>query len=48
VDAPAPDALVRAELLQLCLQLLVLEGRPVPEGECDADRLAAAVASGRR
>jgi hypothetical protein len=46
VDA-APDARVRDELARLCLALLALEGRPVPDGECDTDRLAAAVASGR-
>lgn len=43
----APDALVRGELVRLCLQLLELEGRQVPEGECDADRLAAVVADPR-
>lgn len=47
MDAVAPDALVRAELVRLCLQLLALEGRPVPEDGCDVDRLAAMVASGR-
>jgi hypothetical protein len=47
VDAAAPDALVRRELVRLCLALLALEGRPVPDGECDADRLAEVLASGK-
>ena len=41
-----PDARVRGELVRLCLALLALEGRPVPDGECDADRLAGALAGG--
>ncbi len=44
MDSVAPDALVRGTLVRLCLKLLALEGRPVPDGECDAERLAAAVA----
>jgi len=47
VDAAAPDALVRGELVRLCLALLELEGRVVPDGGCDADRLAEVLASGR-
>lgn len=47
MDPHAPDALVRAELVRLCLALLALEGRPVPDGECDADRLAEVLASGK-
>jgi len=41
------DALLREELARLCLLLLALSGRPVPEGGSETDRLAAVVASGR-
>ena len=48
MDARLPaDALLREELARLCLQLLELHGRPVPDGGSETDRLAAAVASSR-
>jgi hypothetical protein len=42
-----PDAMLREELARLCLLLLELSGRPVPEGGSETDRLAAVVASSR-
>ena len=39
-----PDARIREELARLCLELLVLSGRPVPDGGSATDRLAGALA----
>jgi hypothetical protein len=47
VRLPA-EQLLREELARLCLLLLELHGRPVPDGGSETDRLAAVVASGRR